>query len=582
MSAKRYLVPDDLSKVLRKIMRWKLPSARPTGQCGPTGGLAGDSTRIGICVSGGPDSMALAHLLHNMDHPYNPGTKAFSSHAFIVDHEMRPESGKEASQVQHNLRSLGMCSTILNIRAVKTTNCNENLPRESQGKTETVARVLRYHAIVKAARRNGISQLFLGHHHDDQMETILMKLVMQEISSSRAFVGIPSRAPAPYSSQIFGGHPLVHHTSRFGLHIKSTTMSTSFHEDGIECIRPLLAFTKDQLVATCKIFDIPFVSDRTNHDPTYTLRNAIRHLRSHARLPRALQDTVLQKLQASAIQKADCTYEAAKQFSQKMQILHRYPESGMATVSFGELPGHMTDDELRAASLAMARLSELVSPISKDILPLELPPTTTKSILNMSLGLGASTPDQSNSKVPHCLVSKVDFRSAPAAVNRKIAHKSTQVLQVSRQAMRRAEIIANTQSFVFEPSHLPNKYCSTWLCWDWRFWIQVKTRDIVATQNAKLTIRPYRPEDVASVRKRLQEKGEWIRFEQMLNVCAPGHVRYTMPVLVSGDQVVAFPTCDIQLVDSLPFQWNVAYPHSQRSVDFFWPDSARQSQQDIP
>jgi len=509
--------------------------------------------------------MALAYLLHNMNHPHNSSIKAFSSQAFIVDHGMRPESAREAIQVQHNLHTLGIPSTILNI----------TLRREQ--KNESMARVFRYQKIITAARRLGIHQLFLGHHHDDQMETILMRFTKGESPDLRAFRGMPLRSPTPYMGTTLGGQPFVLRKPRYGLSVAPSAWMYSSSEDGTECLRPLLKFTKAQLVATCEHFGVPFVSDRTNFDPTYTLRNAVRYLRSHKKLPRALQDESLQRLHSGAIHQLDRTYEAAKHFAQKMQITHRYRESGMLNVSFREPQPDMDDDELHGACLAIARLCDLTSPINKDFLALELSPTTTRSILNLLSGAGVS--DQESGKEPHLLVDKVDFR--PISVGEKIISKGTQALQVSRQAMRRSEVIANIQPLTFDTVQ-PDGVChSTWLCWDYRFFIRIRTPNLPAIKKANLIIRPYHPEDVAGVRKQLQESGEWTAFEERLELCAPGHVRYTMPVIVSNEQVVAFPTCDLKLDDHLPYQWQVAIPHHQRSVDFFWPEPGTESQSNI-
>lgn len=68
----------------------------------------------GLCISGGPDSMALAALFSkikrkNFDFPFSP-TTAFplgTVYAFIVDHQAREGSAEEARVVAHRLKSLG-------------------------------------------------------------------------------------------------------------------------------------------------------------------------------------------------------------------------------------------------------------------------------------------------------------------------------------------------------------------------------------------------------------------------------------------------------------------------------------------
>ena len=59
----------------------------------------------GVCVSGGPDSMALAGLLKRvpeLDHKLK-----IEPVAFIINHNARPESGSEAALVNRNLLEHG-------------------------------------------------------------------------------------------------------------------------------------------------------------------------------------------------------------------------------------------------------------------------------------------------------------------------------------------------------------------------------------------------------------------------------------------------------------------------------------------
>ena len=67
---------------------------------------------LGIAVSGGMDSMALAHLCASLPNLLE-GHKGISRpdfHAFVVDHRARPGSGEEADSVAWRLRKLGIIS----------------------------------------------------------------------------------------------------------------------------------------------------------------------------------------------------------------------------------------------------------------------------------------------------------------------------------------------------------------------------------------------------------------------------------------------------------------------------------------
>lgn len=62
---------------------------------------------VGIAVSGGADSMALAYLCKQLEQSYDVAG-AISVTAFVVDHRSRPESTMEAQKVAGWLRDMGM------------------------------------------------------------------------------------------------------------------------------------------------------------------------------------------------------------------------------------------------------------------------------------------------------------------------------------------------------------------------------------------------------------------------------------------------------------------------------------------
>lgn len=72
-------------------------------------------TDAGLCVSGGPDSMALAALFSkikklNLDFPSSTNYNTYPLgilKAFIVDHQAREGSAEEAKTVAHQLGKMG-------------------------------------------------------------------------------------------------------------------------------------------------------------------------------------------------------------------------------------------------------------------------------------------------------------------------------------------------------------------------------------------------------------------------------------------------------------------------------------------
>src|SRR6266480_6006865 len=171
-----------------------------------------------VAVSGGADSAALLDLLHGVAPEL--GLTLIVAHA---DHGIQPVG-----------RSVG--------QAVKALAEQYGLPFElgelhlGPDATETAARRARYAWLADVQRRRAARYLVTAHHHDDQVETILLRLLRG--SGPAGLAGMPARA-------------------RGGL------------------VRPLLPFTKTRLVDYVAVRGLPVHDDPANRDP--------RHLRSWIR-----------------------------------------------------------------------------------------------------------------------------------------------------------------------------------------------------------------------------------------------------------------------------------------------------------
>lgn len=117
---------------------------------------AGPGDRIGLAVSGGPDSVALLLL----------AAAAFLGRveAATVDHGLRPASGKEARFVRDLCAARGIPHFILTL---------DVLP---EGNVSAKAREARYAALNDWADAQSIDWLLTAHHADDQLETVIMRL----------------------------------------------------------------------------------------------------------------------------------------------------------------------------------------------------------------------------------------------------------------------------------------------------------------------------------------------------------------------------------------------------------------------
>lgn len=113
--------------------------------------------RIGVAVSGGPDSLALL-LLANAAFP---GAVA----AATVDHRLRAEAADEAAFVAEACAALGVAHRTLTADAPPA------------GNVQSAARALRYRLLGQWASEEGIDWLLTAHHADDQAETLMMRLL---------------------------------------------------------------------------------------------------------------------------------------------------------------------------------------------------------------------------------------------------------------------------------------------------------------------------------------------------------------------------------------------------------------------
>jgi tRNA(Ile)-lysidine synthetase-like protein len=117
-----------------------------------------------VGVSGGPDSLALLHLLWR----WSAGREG-ALHAVVVDHALRPDSADEAARVAALCEDWGIPVAVRVVRVGAIAGGREGL--------EDAARQERYRIFADEAGRIGARILSLGHQADDQAETLLMHLL---------------------------------------------------------------------------------------------------------------------------------------------------------------------------------------------------------------------------------------------------------------------------------------------------------------------------------------------------------------------------------------------------------------------
>lgn len=190
-------------------------------------GLNREQTLL-VGVSGGPDSLCLLDILHQLGYPL------VVAH---LDHQLRPGSAGEAESIERIARSLGAPFVCRKLDVSRHA-------REQAQSIEEAARNLRYAFLFEEAERLEAQAVAVGHNADDQTETVLMHFLRG--SGLAGLGGMDFRSlPNPWSASI----PLV---------------------------RPLLGVRRGQILEYLSRRGLEPVFDESNQDVRY-YRNRLRH-----------------------------------------------------------------------------------------------------------------------------------------------------------------------------------------------------------------------------------------------------------------------------------------------------------------
>jgi len=183
----------------------------------------GDNILVGL--SGGPDSVALLHILHSMRHKLR-----ISVGAAYINHMLRPRAAKREA-----VFCRALCEKYNIPCYIEEVDIPSLSAKEKTGIEET-ARIHRYRILRELTSRYGYIKIALGHHRDDRAETILFNLARG--ASRTGMVGMP-----PKRGNI---------------------------------MRPLYDISRNQVIEYAEEYGLDYMTDASNHNLKFT-RNRIRH-----------------------------------------------------------------------------------------------------------------------------------------------------------------------------------------------------------------------------------------------------------------------------------------------------------------
>jgi tRNA(Ile)-lysidine synthetase-like protein len=184
-----------------------------------------DVAGVVVAVSGGADSTAMLLAMAAVKPRWAPDTRLV---ACYVDHGLRPQAQVEAEKTQ----VARLCVAV-----------GIPLRRTEHLSIEDAARRCRYAALAGVARECGALVIVTGHTADDQIETVLLRLMRG--SGLRGLRGIPA-------------------------------VSTLPGEGSLRLVRPLLFARRSETEAYCTARGESWATDESNSSPRF-LRNRVRH-----------------------------------------------------------------------------------------------------------------------------------------------------------------------------------------------------------------------------------------------------------------------------------------------------------------
>ena len=469
---------------------------------------------------------------------------------------------------------------------------------------ETQARKLRYQALGAACKDNKLPALLLGHHQDDNIEGVLVRLSRGHRGTG--LKGFASVACIPECHGMYGVSGSGSVLSLKDIRSRSKQDETEerpesgpntrlpknsardkqmpISEGGKFIMRPFHSIPKARLLSTCMENGVPFVSDPTNFDYTLTPRNTVRHLLSSDHAPRSFEPASILPLIKESNSSSELLTAASDSILAESRIRSLDRRSGRLLIEFPSFPGVTVPDppntaevdeefgrERQVQAIAIRRVLDLVSPRQDNKVRLEqLRPIPEKifpkddGTTNLSVSPNTFT------------LGGVQFQ--PAEPGDRTAKPNTWILTREPFSNRRKSTITTAIPSITglgSDRQAADVVWSDWHLWDNRYWIRARAimdrRGNRSADPISITIRPLEAIDIEYIRHRFVDVNRKAReatersrnsqspirkqyhymtmgpvaFSALLADCAPRKLRFTLPVIAEAGgegRVLELPT----------------------------------------
>lgn len=327
-----------------------------------------------------------------------------------------------------------------------------------------------------------------------------------------------------------------------------------FESGGVNALRPLLHFSKEQLRQICEANAIEWEEDETNHDISLTPRNTIRSLLHSESLPRALQKDALLHLSRQKRAKHEDALWASRRLVKKCRIVSFDIRSSVLVVHLPtdtpSVAHKSTSFKLLVRTYCLRVIVEAVSP-QQDLSLAKM--ATAASLVFPSLEASDHIELPSQDKPSNFTLCGVHFERISLRENdsgktweQSKSERRNQdpefVWVLSRQPFDEKPtpliapgvLVTHAEATNVEGPRLPpcapdsHQHWSPWKLWDGRFWIRIRN-----TSSRTLVLRTWDSSEVPAVRDSIS-RSHFTQFHNTLKDAAPNKIRWTLPVIAEA------------------------------------------------